>query len=104
MGQKCALRSAATEGSINPLAAGQCRLTVSSSALGAEARLRSYFARSARATTDRICRMTAAPKSAAERMRSYRKRCRRGLKLVHIELHITDIDALVRRKLLSHEE
>jgi hypothetical protein len=33
---------------------------------------------------------------AAERMRLYRKRCREGMRLVRIPLHVTEVDALIR--------
>ena len=38
---------------------------------------------------------------AAERMRAYRERRKAGLCCLMIELHVTDIDELVRRKLLN---
>jgi hypothetical protein len=37
----------------------------------------------------------------AKRMRLYRKRRRRGLRFIRIPLHVTDIDALVIKKLLK---
>jgi hypothetical protein len=43
------------------------------------------------------------PSSAAERMRLYRKRRRRGMRCVRIQLDVTTIDALIRKKHLDHE-
>ena len=40
---------------------------------------------------------------AAERMRLYRKRRRRGMRCVRIQLDVTTIDALIRKKHLDHE-
>jgi hypothetical protein len=40
----------------------------------------------------------------AERMRRYRRRRRQGLKSVRIELHVTDIDDLIRLSLLTNNE
>ena len=40
--------------------------------------------------------MTNVPPTAAERMRSYRKRRRQGLRYVRIQLCIEEIDALIR--------
>jgi hypothetical protein len=40
--------------------------------------------------------MTNVPPSAAERMRSYRKRRREGMLYVRIPLHVTEVDALIR--------
>ena len=42
--------------------------------------------------------------SAAERMRRYRKRRRQGLQSVRLDLHVTDIDDLIRLGLLKEEE
>ena len=49
-------------------------------------------------TADRI-----EPLNAAERMRLYRRRRRQGLQHVRIELHVTEIDTLVRMGLLTEE-
>jgi hypothetical protein len=40
----------------------------------------------------------------AERMRRYRKRRRQGLRYVRIELHVTDIDDLIRLGLLKDDQ
>ena len=40
---------------------------------------------------------------AAERMRRYRKRRRNGLRCNCLDVHETEIDALIRRGLLSNE-
>jgi hypothetical protein len=40
---------------------------------------------------------------AAERMRLYRERRRRGLRCLMIELRETEVDALIRGGLLEHE-
>jgi hypothetical protein len=40
----------------------------------------------------------------AERMRLYRKRRRQGLRYVRIELHVTDVDSLIRMRLLKEEQ
>jgi hypothetical protein len=40
---------------------------------------------------------------AAERMRLYRKRRRRGMRCVRIQLDVTTIDALIRKKHLEPE-
>ena len=42
--------------------------------------------------------------TAIERMRLYRKRRRQGLRSVRIELHVTDIDDLIRLGLLKEDE
>jgi hypothetical protein len=42
--------------------------------------------------------------TAAGRMRLHRKRRRQGLQFVRIALHVTDIDALVRMRLLQEEQ
>ena len=39
-----------------------------------------------------------------ERMRLYRKRRRQGLQYVRIELHVTDVDSLIRVELLKEEQ
>ena len=41
---------------------------------------------------------------AAERMRLYRKRRRQGLHHVRIQLHVTDVDGLIRTGFLKEEE
>ena len=41
--------------------------------------------------------------SAAERMRLHRKRRRGGLQYVRVVLHVTDIDALIRKGSLKDE-
>ena len=40
----------------------------------------------------------------AERMRRYRRRSRQGLQSVRVELHVTDIDGLIRVKLLKEDQ
>ena len=45
----------------------------------------------------------AAPSAAAQRMRLFRERKRKGLRCLTIELHETEIDALVRMGLLRTE-
>jgi hypothetical protein len=45
----------------------------------------------------------ASPTPAAERMRRHRERRREGMRCLWIELHETEIDALVQRGLLSAE-
>ncbi len=47
--------------------------------------------------------MTANPTPAAERMRRHRERRRDGMRCLIVELHQTEIDALVRRGLLRAE-
>ena len=37
-------------------------------------------------------------------MRRYRKQRRQGLRYVRIQLHVTDIDALIRMRLLKEDE
>jgi hypothetical protein len=44
-----------------------------------------------------------APSPAAERMRQYRKRHRKGLRCIRILLEVTDIDVLVRRRYLEEK-
>jgi hypothetical protein len=44
------------------------------------------------------------PLNAAERMRVYRRRRRQGLQHVQISLHVTEIDTLVRMRLLTEEQ
>ena len=41
---------------------------------------------------------------AAQRMRRYRKQRRQGLRSVRIRLHETDIDALIRMRLLKEDQ
>ena len=43
------------------------------------------------------------PSSAAERMRRHRERLRNGMRSLWVELHVTEIDALVRLGLLQTE-
>ena len=43
------------------------------------------------------------PSLAAERMRRYRERRREGLRCLTIELHVTEINALIRKGLLKSE-
>jgi hypothetical protein len=47
--------------------------------------------------------MTNVPPTAAERMRSYRKRRRHGIRYVRISLHIEEIDALIRMARLKDD-
>ena len=47
--------------------------------------------------------MTASPTPAAERMRRHRERRRDGMRCLWLELHETEIDALVQRGLLKPE-
>ena len=42
--------------------------------------------------------------TAAHRMRAYRKRRRQGLQFIRIELHVTDIDSLIRVGFLKEEQ
>jgi hypothetical protein len=44
-----------------------------------------------------------ASSQAAERMRRYRKRRRNGLRCVRLDLHQTEIDALIKRGLLPKQ-
>jgi hypothetical protein len=44
------------------------------------------------------------PPSAAERMRLHRKRRRQGMNSLRISLHVTQIDGLVRKGLLSQAD
>ncbi len=50
--------------------------------------------------TKKLPSLAAAP--AAVRMRRYRKRRRRGIRRLHVELHVTDIDTLIRKGYLDH--
>ena len=43
-------------------------------------------------------------KSAAERMRLYRRRRQQGVQHIRIPLHVTDIDGLIRARYLTEEE
>jgi hypothetical protein len=45
-----------------------------------------------------------AKSTAAQRMRLYRKRRRSGLRYVRIELHVTEIDHLIRMGLLKERQ
>ncbi len=58
------------------------------------------------ATTARLMTSHASKTSPtpAERMRHYRKRRRRGVRVIHLPLHVTAIDALIREKLLKKED
>lgn len=40
---------------------------------------------------------------AAERMRLYRKRRRRGMRCLRIQIHVSEIDALIRKKYLDQQ-
>jgi hypothetical protein len=42
--------------------------------------------------------------SAADRMRAYRKRRRQGLQYVRVLLHDTELDSLIRMRLLKEEQ
>jgi hypothetical protein len=44
------------------------------------------------------------PSAAAERMRQYRKRQRKGLRCVRIQLDATELDVLVRRRYLEAKD
>ena len=44
------------------------------------------------------------PSPAAGRMRLYRKRRRQGLQYVRVELHVTEVDSLIRMGLLKEEQ
>ena len=44
------------------------------------------------------------PSTAAERMRLSRKRRREGMHYVRIPLHVTDIDSLIRMRLLREDQ
>ena len=44
------------------------------------------------------------PSPAAQRMRRYRERVRQRLRYIPIPLHETDIDALIRMRLLKQDE
>ena len=44
---------------------------------------------------------TASPSAAAERMRRHRERRRKGLRCLRVELRETEIDALIRKRLLK---
>ena len=39
----------------------------------------------------------------AERMRRYRKRRRRGMRCLRIQIHVSEIDALIRKKYLDQQ-
>jgi hypothetical protein len=45
-----------------------------------------------------------APSPAAERMRQYRKRNRKGLRCIRIQLDVTEIDVLVRKGYLEAKD
>jgi hypothetical protein len=44
------------------------------------------------------------PLNAAERMRLYRRRRRQRLQYIRISLHVTEIDTLIRMRLLTQEQ
>jgi hypothetical protein len=52
-------------------------------------------------STDKTDR--AEPPNAAERMRLYRRRRRQRLQYIRISLHVTEIDTLIRMRLLTEE-
>jgi len=58
----------------------------------------------ARLNTEISTRRLRSPSPAAERMRGYRKRRRDKMQNVRIELHVTDIDGLIRVRFLREEE
>jgi hypothetical protein len=43
------------------------------------------------------------PSPVAQRMRRYRKRRRRGIRCVRVQIHVTEIDALIRKKYLDQQ-
>ena len=47
--------------------------------------------------------LTLSSAPAAERMRRYRKRRRRGIRCVRVQIHVTEIDALIRKKYLDQQ-
>ena len=54
-------------------------------------------------STDSISPPSRSSSPAALRMRRYRKQRRQGLRYVRIQLHVTDIDALIRMRLLKED-
>jgi hypothetical protein len=54
--------------------------------------------------TDSISPPSRSSSPAAQRMRRYRKQRRLGLRYVRIPLHVTDIDALIRMRLLKEDQ
>jgi hypothetical protein len=52
---------------------------------------------------DRAVKPHARPSTTAERMRRYRKRRRRGIRCVSVQIHVTEIDALIRKKYLDQQ-
>jgi hypothetical protein len=55
-------------------------------------------------STDSISPPSRSSSPAARRMRHYRKQRRRGLRSVRIRLDETDIDALIRMRLLKEDQ
>ena len=55
-------------------------------------------------STDSISPPSRSSSPAAQRMRRYRKQRRRGLRSVRILLDETDIDALIRMRLLKEDQ
>jgi hypothetical protein len=55
-------------------------------------------------STDSISPPSRSSSPAAQRMRHYRKQRRRGLRSVRIRLDETDIDALIRMRLLKEDQ
>ena len=55
-------------------------------------------------STDPPQERTRSSSPAAERMRRYRKLRRQGMQYVRIPLHVTDIDALIRMRLLKEDQ
>jgi len=47
--------------------------------------------------------LTLSSAPAAERMRRYRKRRRRGIRCLRIQIHVSEIDALIRKKYLDQQ-
>jgi hypothetical protein len=47
--------------------------------------------------------LTLSSAPAAERMRRYRKRRRRGMRCLRIQIHVSEIDALIRKKYLDQQ-
>jgi hypothetical protein len=59
--------------------------------------------RSGNEADDGAVKPHARPSTTAERMRRYRKRRRRGIRCVRVQLHVTEIDALIRKKYLDQQ-
>ena len=47
---------------------------------------------------------SSSPSAAGQRMRRYRKQRRQGLRYIPIPLHVSEIDALIRMRLLKEEQ